>query len=421
MILYYIFVLSLPFVDHPWFGIGFGGITVEKIVGAAALLYAIVHLARRDRKPLFVDTWPARAFLLFFLVTLFSYLVFGKQVTTNQISTFHPFNFLLMFFMTVSVVDSLSRLRWTLLAAVGSVAWASLYMLREWQLGSAVYGFNYRPGFVVGDPNYFAASALLCLPLAFYFARSLSRRWMRWYCAAAVLLTLAGITVSSSRGGFLGLIAIIPFMIWHSKRRVLTFILVLVLVGAFLVFMPTSGMDRLLHPTSGDQGTGEVRITLWHAAWRMFCDHPFTGVGYARFRDYASRYLDKDIGDLLLVHNQYLELLAEMGLPGLLAYLGVLVGTWVALGRMRLDARRAGAAFLVDAASGIQIGLIGYAIAVFFLSANFLRLFWFMVALSASMQALVADAVATKRRHRKRIAPDRSPTAGAPEEVAEGL
>jgi probable O-glycosylation ligase (exosortase A-associated) len=420
MILYYIFVLSLPFVDHPWFGIGFGGITVEKVVGAAAILYSIVHLARRDRKPVFVDTWPARAFLLFFLVTLFSYLMFGRQVTTDQISTFHPFNFLLMFFMTISVVDSLPRLRWTLLAAVGSLAWASLYMLREWQVARATYGSGYRPGFVVGDPNYFAASALLCLPLAFYFARSSTWRWMRWYCAAAVLLILAGITVSASRGGLLGLIVIVPFMIWHSKRRVLTFILVLALVGAFLVFMPTSGLDRLRQTRTGD-GAEEVRITLWKAAWKMFRDNPITGVGYTRFRDYAPRYLDRDVGTGYLVHNQYLELLAEMGLPGLLAYLGVLVGTWVALGRMRRDARHAGAAFLVDAASGIQIGLIGYAVAVFFLSANFLRLSWFMVAVTASMQVLVADAVAAKRRRRIPIALDRSPAAGAPAQVAEGL
>lgn len=389
MILYYIFVLSLPFVDHPWFGIGFGGITVEKIVGAAALLYAIVHLARRDRKPLFVDTWPARAFLLFFLVTLFSYLVFGKQVTTDQIATFHPFNFLLMFFMTISVVDSVRRLRRVLLAAIGSMAWASLYMLREWYAGSATYGYNYRPGYVVGDPNYFASSALLCLPLACYFARSMQRRWIRWGCAASVLLILAGITVSGSRGGSVGLIVTVLMMIWNSKRRVQASILVVALGTALLLISPVSPLDRFLHPTASDQSAADVRIQLWGAAWRMFRDNPVTGVGYGNWRYAEPRYIEAEVGQLYLPHNQYMEVLAEMGLPGLLAYAGMYFGSIVVLRRVRRGLKRGGPRVLTEAALGIQIGLIGFAISVFFLSALFLKMFWFMLAISASMPALM--------------------------------
>jgi transposase len=130
MILYYIFVLTLPFVAHPWFGIGFAEITVEKVVAAAAIAYAVVHLALREKKPVLIDTWPARAFLVFFLLALGSSVFAEQPIRADQLFVFHPFNSLLLFFMTVSVVDTIPRLRWTLLAAVGSVAWALLYMLR---------------------------------------------------------------------------------------------------------------------------------------------------------------------------------------------------------------------------------------------------------------------------------------------------
>jgi len=259
MILYYIFVLSLPFVDHPLFGLVIGGITVGKAIGFVALLYAVVHLAFRADRPAFLDTWPARAFLVYFLVQWVSYLAFGAKARTDQAFVFLPFNFLLLMFMTVSVVDSMRRLRWALLAAVGSVAWASLYMLREWQGGIRTYGYGYRPGFVVGDPNYFASSALLCLPLAFYFSRSIAQRWVRWGCMASVLLTLAGITVSASRGGFLGLMVVAVMMVWHSRRRVRMFIGMAVLLGAFLVISPSSPLDRLLHPARSDEGATNQR------------------------------------------------------------------------------------------------------------------------------------------------------------------
>jgi O-antigen ligase len=402
MILYYIFVLTLPFVAHPWFGIGIGGITVEKVVGAAAIVYAVVHLAFREKKPVFVDTWPARAFLVFFLLALGSHWLFGINGPTEQAFTFHPFNFLLMFFMTVSVVDSIPRLRRTLLAAVASLAWASLYMLRDYQGGSATYGAGYRPGYVVGDPNYFASSALLCLPLAYLFSRSVPQRWLRWSCAASVVLILAAMTVSGSRGGFLGLAAVVLILIWHSKRRLLALILVAFVGVAFLAISPISPVNRLLHPSASDDGGKAVRLVMWSAAWRMFCDNPILGVGYGNFRVVAPRYVSQDVGHDFLAHNEYLELLATMGLPGPLALIGMFVASFVTLHRVLRTAKRCGSRFLVDAALGIQTGLIGYAISIFFLSAGFLRLSWFMVFISACMPSLAADAAATKRARDRR-------------------
>jgi O-antigen ligase len=215
-------------------------------------------------------------------------------------------------------------------------------------------------------------------------------RWIRWGCAASVLLILAGITVSGSRGGAVGLIVTVLMMIWNSKRRVRASILVAALGVAFLLVSPTSPLKRLLHPSAGDQSAADTRIVLWHAAWNMFRDNPVIGVGYGNWRYAAPKYLDgAEPGETFLPHNQYLEVLAEMGVPGLLAYAGMYVGSFVVLKRVRRDLKRGRPRILADAALGIQIGLFGYAVSVFFLSAQFLKLFWFMLAISASMPALI--------------------------------
>jgi hypothetical protein len=91
-----------------------------------------------------------------------------------------------------------------------------------------------------------------------------------------------------------------------------------------------------------------------------------------------------------------------MGLPGPLALIGMFVASFVTLHRVLRTAKRCGSRFLVDAALGIQTGLIGYAISIFFLSAGFLRLSWFMVFISACMPSLAADAAATKRARDRR-------------------
>ena len=103
------------------------------------------------------------------------------------------------------VIDSLERLRNVMLVAIGAVALASLYVLREWWGGSSVYGSGYRPGYVTGDPNFFSASALLCLPLAFAWTIGSRPRWERLYCGVCLFIGLSGIMVSASRWAFLGL------------------------------------------------------------------------------------------------------------------------------------------------------------------------------------------------------------------------
>jgi O-antigen ligase len=134
----------------------------------------------------------------------------------------------------------------------------------------------------------------------------------------------------------------------------------------------------------------------------MFLDNPILGVGYGNFRVVAPRYVSQDVGHDFLPHNEYLERLAEMGLPGLLALVGMFVASLVTLHGVCRSAKRCGSLFLVNAALGVQTGLIGFAISIFFLSAGFLRLFWFMVAISACLPSLAADAATSKRARRRR-------------------
>ena len=147
MILYYILVLSLPLVSQRFFAASVGGITVEKILGLVCLIYAIFYLFQRRTSPRILGTGQARAFLLFVLWVTVSFFTLSMHATDpfgNTLTIYVSHLFFLI--TTLIVVDSLYRLRWTILAAIGSIGWASLYILREWQKGSAAYGADYRPG-----------------------------------------------------------------------------------------------------------------------------------------------------------------------------------------------------------------------------------------------------------------------------------
>lgn len=74
-----------------------------------------------------------------------------------------------------------------------------------------------------------------------------------------------------------------------------------------------------------------ARFGLAKMTWQLFKDHPLTGVGFGHFRDYAIQYAQDPSskyikwGSRLMEHNNFLSILAECGLIGLVLYVIMLV------------------------------------------------------------------------------------------------
>jgi O-antigen ligase len=399
MILYYVLVLSLPLVSHPLFESEAGGISFEKYLGFLCLGYALLTLGGRVDRPRLFGTPQARWFTVFFGLVVLSYVTsgLGPQPGERAILVIYVSQFA-FFVTTLILVDSLERLRRVLLVAIGSTALASLYVLKEWVGGSAIYGTGYRPGYVTGDPNFFAASALLCLPLALEWAGSSPRPAQRLYCLGCLVLGLAATMVAASRGGFLGLLAGMGFMAWRSRYRVRSLAVSGALLMAFLLVAPSSPLRRILSPAHSDVEAQDARLGLWGAGLGMVRDHPLAGVGIGNFKHAVGGYGEADGDVWRMAHNAYLEIAAEMGLPALTAFVGVIYLSCRSMDRLRRQVRRSGPAILHQASAGIQAGLIGFAVALFFVSGWFLKLFWLMVFLSMAAPALRPRAQADQGR-----------------------
>ena len=390
MILYYLLVLSLPLISQRFFAMRIGGITGVKYLGVLCLLYAVFYMATTSRVPRFFRTGQARAFLLFYMLVTVSYFTIGVRGSAFDsiwsIYTSHVY----FFITTVILVDSPRRLRMTLLAAVGSILWASLYTLREWQLGAAKYGVAYRPGYVAGDPNFFTASAVLCVPLGFYLMLNGQKRLERWFCLGALLTTLGGIMVAASRGGFLGLVAASVILVWKSAHRFKNIAIVSGLLACFLLFSPSSPLERLLDPSRSDIEAQQIRLVVWRAGLRMIEEHPLFGVGVGNFERVVVEY-EQDANIKIMAHNTYIELAAELGIPGLLIFLTMVGFTFRSLNRIRSLAAKQENQLVGLAAAGIAAGIVGFCVACFFVSAWFLKLFWLMIFLSACLPNILEN------------------------------
>jgi O-antigen ligase len=93
------------------------------------------------------------------------------------------------------------------------------------------------------------------------------------------------------------------------------------------------------------------RLAHWQAAAEMARDDLWTGVGFGNYAAAYSRYALINWPDALgHAHNYYLNLLAEIGLPGLLAYLLL----WLAVAWQTIRAARR----LAWPERGIAVGLL---------------------------------------------------------------
>jgi O-antigen ligase len=405
MILVYFLVSLFPLAKHPLWHDRFGEMTVIKYVGLACLAYALFYLTVRPHSARYFATVHSRLFVAFYLLTVISYLSHGPTFSLVNNPFLSYLSFLLFFFIALTVVDSLHRVRLTILVAIGSVAWASIYVIREWQK----YGGTIRPGWIVGDANYFTASALLCLPLAYCFIVLRRPPLERFFCLASIGLTLVAVTLGASRGGFLGLVAAAFFVLCRGPQPLRRFVILSAATLTLTLILPVSPIHRLLAPSVTDEHSADSRITVWTAGTRMVVAHPFAGIGLGNFKDALTSYLERggplpDGRASHIAHNTYLEIAAELGLPGLFLFVAMLAAALASLETVQRNATQTGQTLVRGTALGLQGGLLAFAVSALFVSLQYQKLFWLMLFLSMCLPRLAPGSGRSTRAPRRDLA-----------------
>lgn len=157
-------------------------------------------------------------------------------------------------------------------------------------------------------------------------------------------------------------------------------------------------MDRLLQ----DHGeAAEVRNNLVRIALLMIADHPLTGLGINTATQHVIEYAAKaDIkGWVFIVHNQFLLVAAETGLPGLLAFV------WLILSGMRAarGATRARDPLVADTGAVVFWGLLALSWALMLDHVSGTKtyaLLWVLIGAGHGLRALAARQAPPTRAER---------------------
>ncbi|HEU4386537.1 MAG TPA: O-antigen ligase family protein, partial [Blastocatellia bacterium] len=230
------------------------------------------------------------------------------------------------------------------------------------------------------DANDLALLFVVAIPFAFFQVRS-SRPVTRALLITAIALMLGGILVTGSRGGFLGLLAIAALILIKSRAQARKYALVAISAGALLFAFaaPATYWNRINTIVNYEEDYNLTersgRVEVWKTGARIFSAHPLLGVGIANFPVAHSKYSETHAE--IAAHNSFLQVGAELGLPGLLLFVWGIAATFLATRRIRRrSAESDESAWL---ASAVEVSLAGFLAAAFFLSHAYSAIFCFLV------------------------------------------
>jgi O-antigen ligase len=264
----------------------------------------------------------------------------------------------------------------------------------DWRLGHLYYY----------DANDFATLAVTATPFGLYFLHAARGVVMRALVAASLAVLTLAFVWSGSRGGFLALTAVGIFVVVRYReiplrwRMSATALVLVVLLGTasdkYWQQMSTITSE------SDYNWTGETgRLQIWERGIGYMVAHPVFGVGPSNFQTaegtispLAERQQFGIGVRWSAAHNTFVQAGAELGFPGLIFFIAILVTAFRALRQAHQrtsaapDAGRA-----AELTRALTASLIGFVIGSIFLSLTYSEMLYTLLAMVVGLSKSTAN------------------------------
>ncbi|NNG43014.1 oligosaccharide repeat unit polymerase [Pseudoalteromonas sp. NEC-BIFX-2020_002] len=245
----------------------------------------------------------------------------------------------------------------------------------------------------LGDPN--DLSLVLMFPVSFLAAEMFNTNahsLRRLLAAIGLLLAISGVIATQSRGGLLGIAAIICFFLYQKIKNPL--IVAGIGVVGMLVLMIFAGITDRQSGGAQEGGVDESamgRIYAWQAAINMALANPLTGVGVNNFFVNYYFYSPHWDGKNHAVHSTWFQVLGETGFVGLCIFILVIVSIYRSLSRVFTLIKINRNDNIAINASALKAGLIGFMVSGTFLTQAFTWPLYIILALTIALEKLALE------------------------------
>ena len=277
---------------------------------------------------------------------------------------------LVIFVVIVNVVRTELRLKMLLWLVLGVSIYLSLNAINDYQMGVFQVGemeTRRIAGRIKGlfeNSNDLALHLVTMIPIAVTLGISRRNPLKKLVYFGIAALMVAAVTVTFSRGGFIGLVAATFVLVWRlgKKNRVTTIGALVFAVILFVALAPGafSGRISTIFNSAADvTGSSSQRTEVLKRSIVVMLRYPIFGVGLGNFVNKSPRNLE--------THNSYTQVGAELGIAAMVVYIMFLVHP---IRRMRLIEKETDTSrdqrTLHYLSIGLQASLIGFMFSSFF-------------------------------------------------------
>ncbi len=333
----------------------------------------------------------SKLYLLFFFIMIFGIpFAYYRRAAFNFVFFKYLAN-VLFFFLLVVNVQSIKKLKKVLFVVCLAVVFLAGMSLTHGEFRDG----RFYPG-TMYDPNDLAYFLVSFLPFFLIFIRKAEPIVNKIISTTGILLSLIVILLTGSRGGLLGLLVALFYILFSKiviERKSIKILLCLIAVFTVSIYANKIDITRLQTITdlSSDYNmTSETgRMEIWKRGLSLSISNPLTGVGVICFSQAIGeqRGADQEIPKWQAPHNSYLQVLAETGFIGLWVFLSLIIASL--LNFQKLSKRKKAGAFLTEDANIPGISLVGFCgsmTSAFFLTQGYSLIFTFYFAVSAVLR-----------------------------------
>jgi O-antigen ligase len=301
----------------------------------------------------------------------------------------------IVFVLLGRLLSTVFRLRVMFVALAVSALPLAIAAVKAYSSGAIEQGrIEVNAGGVASNPNDLALMLCLALPLTVALALHTTRTLFRFALWGVTGLSVIAIVMTFSRGAFVTLLLeVFLLATLHSRRRsALIGLAIVVCLGVGLFLAPSGYSDRLetiLSVESDPTGSSQQRWADIVAAAEYSARHPIVGAGIGQ----STLALNEARGALwVAVHNVYLIYSMDLGLPGLVLFIALLVACYRTARRVE-NLTYPRAAELRSMAMAVRISLAGFALAALFYPIAYHFPFYMYGGLSVALKTIATREV----------------------------
>jgi probable O-glycosylation ligase (exosortase A-associated) len=366
------------------------------VTGAVALVLFLVD--RRMNRRLTTAWTPATAWLLgvFAWMSLSVPGALSEGMSVNLVfGTF--IKTVLMCLVAAAAIRGRRDVERLVLAYLAGAAIYAAAIISRFELGSG--HDDWRLGHLYYyDANDFATFAVTAIPFAVYFLHSARRLMARAAALAALAVLTLAFVYSGSRGGFLALAVVGVYVVLRYRAIPLRWRLMASALVAAVLLATASGqyweqMGTIVSDADYNRTDERGRLQIWTRGIGYMLDNPLFGVGPSNFQraegtlsPFAERQQFGVGVRWSAAHNTFVQAGAELGIPGLLLFVAMIVAAL----RMLARAARARSPDTQALAQALLASLIGFVVGAFFLSLAYSDMLYTLVALAAGLTKIAA-------------------------------